>query len=244
MSSPPAHRWGRPTARGRATKPGGGQPPTEATGSCTEDATATACPHPVGTLLPSSPVPQDPLFGVTPSRPARTHVGQEGDLDSKVLTGGGCEVTQLSPPLLYAVLPPGQGGKYEVIVFSFQNNRFCYSPGVEVAAPGSLCVWRGGVCPPRAEPWHGQRCHGCCTLVLAASGPGGEKRGVRGCGRGVWGQAHGAVPKHPQGIRGSPCWGCGGGTVPLGAAQLGNPKSLLLCQNITSGRGFPSSTTR
>lgn len=32
--------------------------------------------------------------------------------------------------------------------------------------------------------------------------------------------------------------------LPVWAAQLGNPKSPLLCQNISSGRGFPSSTIR
>lgn len=81
-------------------------------------------------------------------------VGQEGDLDSKVVTGGLRGDTALAPPPPCApscghpVLPAGQGGKYEVIVFSFQNNRFRYSPGVEVVVPGSLCVWWGGACPP------------------------------------------------------------------------------------------------
>lgn len=43
---------------------------------------------------PPAAVPQEPLFRVTPS----PHVGQEGDLDSKVVTGGLRGDTALAPP--------------------------------------------------------------------------------------------------------------------------------------------------
>lgn len=160
---------------------------------------------------PPAAVPRAPLFGVTLSRPAVCCMGAGGGPQAvpigaggqKGADGGGCEVTQLSPPPPHSALPAvatpsfhcgrGQGGKYEVIGFSFRNNQFRYSPGVEVAVPGSLCAWWGGACVPQAEPWHRQRSHGrrllrgSRTLFLAASGPGGEKRGVRGCGRGARG---------------------------------------------------------
>lgn len=119
--------------------------------------------------------------------------------DGKVLMGGLQGDCGSWPPSAQG----GQGGQVEVTIFSFQNQSR-YSRGMEVAMPavpqhqGPSGRAGGCVSPPRLSPHTGRGAAACSrsrvlggrwgqgtcprsrTLLLAASGPGGRKRGVRG----------------------------------------------------------------
>lgn len=116
--------------------------------------------------------------------------------------------------------------------------------------PGSICVWWGGACPPPGlSPGTGSAPTAAARWCWLPPGL-GEKNGGLGAAGGGFGVKHTELyPNTPRGSGALRAGGvCGGARchlgLPIWAAELGNPKSLLQCQNITTGRGIPSSTTR
>lgn len=176
VPSPPVHRWGHPTAwHGDVPANRGGQPPTEVTSSCTEDATAATCPQPVATLLPSSPcgrAPGPPFWGdPVPSR-CVLQGGQEGDPrlspsvlgDRKVLTGGLRGDTALTtPPTLRSQLwPPrpstGAGdreGNTRLSAFLSEIISSATAQGWRWRCPGPSVRGGGVRAPPGLSPGTG-----------------------------------------------------------------------------------------